>query len=55
MPTTPLPEHLTRVTYILDKVHKAKLEAAAQKAGVSMSVIISRALAKQGILPKKAA
>jgi len=44
MPTTSLPDHLTKVSYILPKEAKPKLEAAAKKAGVSMSEIITRAL-----------
>lgn len=43
----PLPDELTKVSYILPKVEKEKLEAAAKKAGVSMSTFIS------GILKRK--
>lgn len=46
MPNQPLPEHLTKVSYILDKTDKPKLEAAAKKEGCSMSEVITRALRK---------
>jgi hypothetical protein len=41
---------MTKVSYILEKKDKAKLVRAAEKAGVSMSAVISQALAKAGIL-----
>ncbi len=50
MPTSPLPSDRTKVSYILDKQSKSKLEAAAKAAGVSMSEVISEALVKAGIL-----
>lgn len=55
MPTTQMPDHLTKISYILPKDQKEKVAEAAKKAGVSMSVLISRALQAKGILPKRAA
>lgn len=43
----PLPDELTKVSYILPKVEKEKLEAAAKKAGVSMSTFISGILKRR--------
>ncbi len=54
MPTSVMPEALTKVSYILEKKDKAKVAAAAKKAGVSMSMLITEALADKGILSEAA-
>jgi len=54
MPTSQMPSHLTKISYILSKEDKARVERAAKKAGVSMSALISRALAEKGILKSAA-
>jgi hypothetical protein len=53
MPTTPLPETMTKVSYILEKPAKIRLEKAAKKAGVSMSKYITQILIDAGVLPGK--
>ena len=49
MPTSLLPAHLCRVTYILPKAQKRSLEAAAKARKVSMSQVITEALDKAGV------
>jgi hypothetical protein len=51
MPNSPLPENMTKVSYILEKKAKKKLEQAAKKTGCSMSALITKALAVAGVLP----
>lgn len=55
MATQKMPDHLTKVSYILPKKDKPKLEKAAAKAGKSMSAVITEALTSIGVLPNKAA
>jgi hypothetical protein len=42
MPTSPLPDHLTKISYILPKRDKARIERAAKELGCSMSDYISQ-------------
>ena len=53
MPTSEMPKHLTKVSYILRKKDKPKLLKAAQAAGLSMSEIITKALVRARILPSE--
>ncbi len=55
MPTTPLPSHLTKISYILPKKDKARLERAAKELGVSMSTYITQVLTAAQELSKKPA
>ena len=49
MPTSQMPAHLTKVSYILLKTDKPKLERAAARADQSMSDVISHALRAFGV------
>lgn len=53
MPASQMPDHRTKISYIVEKRDKVKLERAAQKAGVSMIDLITGALVAAGILPKR--
>lgn len=53
MPTSKLPDNVTKVSYILEKRDKPKLVAAAEKGGISMSALITNALVSVGILPPR--
>lgn len=55
MPTSPLPDNLTKVSYILPKTAKTKLERAARAAGKSMSAVITDALVAAGVFGKSKA
>lgn len=44
---------MTKVSYILEKPAKIRLEKAAKKAGVSMSKYITQILIDAGVLPGK--
>lgn len=48
---TPLPEDLTKVSYILEKRAKDRLAKAAKRDGLSMSAFISQVLAEKGVIP----
>jgi hypothetical protein len=48
---TPLPENLTKISYILEKRSKERLAKAAAKAELSMSAFITQVLAERGIIP----
>ena len=50
MATTKLPHELTKVSYILPKKAKAKLERAAKSEGVTLSRLISLALVERHTL-----
>ena len=49
MPTSLLPAHLCRVTYILLKTQKRSLEAAAKARKISMSQVITEAMDQAGV------
>lgn len=51
--TARLPSNMTKVSFIVPKRDKPKLERAAKRAGKSMSAIISDALVQAGIFPKR--
>jgi hypothetical protein len=54
MPTTPLPPDKTKVSYIVDKKLKEKLAKAAKREGLTMSELITDALADKGVFPAAA-
>jgi hypothetical protein len=51
--TSQMPAHLTKVSYILPKRDKPKLERAARSKGLSMSALITETLIAAGIIPSK--
>jgi hypothetical protein len=53
MPASQMPDHRTKISYIVEKRDKAKLERAARKSGLSMIDLITGALVSAGILPKR--